>query len=251
MNATRTLMVALTALTSVLLLGSPAHAQRGRSGFGFRGQTFSGIALVANPTVRTELALDAEQTKKAGELNETYRDELRTEMQGLGFNREAFEGLSDEERQQKIREMGQKRAEVSRKLDEKYRANLAEALHAEQMRRLQQISWQAAGAAALSDPALVTALGINKEQQDQIAAIGQEYDQKSRELFRGGAQGDDGDRESRFEKMRQIGQERDAKQLSVLNEEQQKEMETLKGKAFDVSQLGPRAGQRGGRRAAN
>lgn len=252
MKGKRLTIFTLITAAAVLLLDSPVQAQRGQRGrgrFGFRQQAPSVVGLAANPAVQKELGLGAEQIEKVGEVSQAYREELRNEMQGLGFSREDFQDLSGEERRQKIRELREKRATISRKLNEKYRAKLSEVLEAEQIERLKQIAWQAAGSAALSDPELVTALGLTKEQQDRLVAVSREYAQKTRELFRGGFQGGQGgSREERFEKVRKLQEEREAKQSEVLTEDQQKKLKQLQGKPFDVAQLRGRFGQGGRRR---
>jgi hypothetical protein len=246
MKRNRLLMGMFCALAAVVLLESTALAQRegrrGRGGFGLQGQGLSIVRVAANPAVQKELGLDAEKSKQLSEIGQGYQGELRTAMQGLGFSREAFEGLSAEERREKMREMADKRQEATRKLDEQYTAKLAEALQPQQMERLQQIAWQAAGAEALADPKLVAALGLSKEQQDQLAAIRRDFAQQTREAFRGD---DSADREARFAKIREFQDQRDAKLLAVLTSEQQDKYKELQGEPFDVSQLRGRFGQGG------
>lgn len=62
----------------------------------------------------------------------------------------------------------------------------------------------------------------------------------------GGRGGPPSDFRERFENMRKMGEERDAKVLAVLTDKQRDQFEELKGDPFDVSQLRPRWG-RGGR----
>ena len=66
----------------------------------------------------------------------------------------------------------------------------------------------------------------------------------------GGQGGDapsDRDFRERFENMRKMGEDRDAKVLAVLTDKQRQQYEQLKGEPFDVSQLRPRWGRgRGG-----
>lgn len=76
---------------------------------------------------------------------------------------------------------------------------------------------------------------------------------------RGGDDGQDGgggrfgrDFRERFENMRKMNEDRDAKVLAVLTEKQRQQYEQLKGDPFDVSQLRPRWGRgRGGQRGAD
>ena len=75
----------------------------------------------------------------------------------------------------------------------------------------------------LSDPDLVKALDVTKEQQDKMAAVGKEYDEKQRELFprrtEGGNAGGS-DFAAAREKMTALNKERETKVTDVLTAEQ-------------------------------
>jgi len=233
----------------------------GRGGFGggFGGGRIGGVlSLITNEAVQKELAVDADTTAKLKKVSDEARAEATA---GAGqFNREAFQGLSDEERRAKFVEMQKKGEEDRAKIVAKYQPQLKEILSETQYQRLQQIYWQSNLNAALSDPEVVKTLDITKEQQDKIAAVGKEYDEKQRGLFgggRGGAGGAGGAGGGNFQeamtKMQELNKEREAKVTDVLSAEQKEKFASLKGKPFDVAQLrggfGGPGGGRGGRGA--
>ncbi len=82
---------------------------------------------------------------------------------------------------------------------------------------------------------------------DRPAAFGQRG--QDGEDGQGGGRPSGRDFRERFENMRKMNDERDAKVLAVLTDKQRKQYEQLKGDPFDVSQLWPRRGRgRGGQR---
>ena len=136
--------------------------------------------------------------------------------------------------------------ELNKTTTEKFLPKLKAVLTADQFTRLQQINWQAMGAAALSEPEIVKALPISTEQQNKIKALSSDFDTKQRELFTAAfSGGGGGDREAMQENMQTLAKERETKTLEVLTADQKTKFDTLKGKAFDVTKL--RGGFGGGR----
>jgi hypothetical protein len=259
----------------VLLAATPGFAQREGSSGGGRGMGFIGgvaggrpggspLLLLNSPAVQEELALTPDQKKQTESLVNQMREAMRSESTDF----QALRELSDEQRRAKFEEMGKQRTEQMAKFKPKF----AEILDDVQMRRLQEISWQAQGTGALRDPELVQALGLSQEQQDKISTINRQFQEqfasgRSRrpEGDRGGA-GDgnraannptadrtSGNGRGNFEAFREAMAKRDAEVTSVLTEEQQGKFKELKGAEFDVSKLrtGPpgnfgRSGGRGG-----
>lgn len=242
----------VVAFSLVMLLGTSLvvaqeQGQRqgrgGRGGFG--GGRMSGVlSLLNNEEVHKELALDEATGTSLKKVLEAASTEARTEM-GDGGGREAFRNLSDTERAAKMKELQAKGAEVQAKIVAKYQPQVKEILTPAQFERAQQIYWQTSTVQALNDPELVRALEVTKEQQDKIAAVGKEFDEKRRELFSAGpGQGGGG-----FEKMAELNKERDTKVIDVLTAEQKEKFTKLKGKEFDTSKLRGRGGRPGGRPA--
>lgn len=242
-------------LTSVLAVGmvmflsaSLALAQnegRGRGRGGFGGGTGGVLGLLSNEEVQKELALDDAGKASVKKIIDASREESRTEL-GAGGGFAGLRDLPEAERRAKMQELQAKGAAVQAKILAKYLPQVKEVLTPAQFERAQQISWQSRGTRALSDPELAKALDITKEQQDKIAAVGKEFDEKQRALFTPGAGGGGGD--GAREKREALSKERDTKVLDVLTADQKTKFATLKGKEFDVSKLrGGPGGGRGGR----
>lgn len=240
-------------LTSVLAVGmvmflsaSLALAQnegRGRGRGGFGGGTGGVLGLLSNEEVQKELALDDAGKASVKKIIDASREESRTEL-GAGGGFAGLRDLPEAERRAKMQELQAKGAAVQAKILAKYLPQVKEVLTPAQFERAQQISWQSRGTRALSDPELAKALDITKEQQDKIAAVGKEFDEKQRALFTPGAGGGG---EGAREKREALTKERDTKVLDVLTADQKTKFATLKGKEFDVSKL--RGGRPGGRPA--
>lgn len=231
----------------------------GRGGFGgFGGGGFGGsrglLGLINNDAVKKELAVDEETAGKLKKVGDDAIAETRTEMEKLGGGgRDAFQGLSDDERRAKFQEMQTKGAEIRTKILAKYQPQLKEILSETQYTRLQQIHWQSSLTGALADPEVIKAIDLTKEQQDKIAAVGKEYEEKQRGLFPqrgqggGGGAGAGGGFQEAMAKMQELNKERETKITDVLSADQKEKFKTLKGKEFDVALLRPNfGGGRGG-----
>lgn len=231
---TRTRFVlSLVALAAFATCAPNAMAQRpagggARGGFGGGfggGGGMSPLMLASMEPVQKELGLKEDQVAKLKTLSE----ESRKEMQAGGQpNFEELQKLSDEERRKKMEE----RAEGFRKLNEKYKPKVAEVLDAKQNERLKQIQLQAAGSRAIQDPDVVKALDLSKEQQDKLAALNKDFNEKRTELFRGAAGGGDA-----FAKARELSEAHDKQAAEVLSKDQTEKLEKLKGAKFDVALL--------------
>ena len=220
------------------------------------------MMFAGNPVVQKEIGLEGEAADKVQKLVASFREEMQAAMQeaGLGFGGGPggggggggsgggpgqAQGPSPEERE--------KRAGITKKLNDKFLPQLKETLSAPQAERLQQINWQAVGSQALAGPEMGKSLELTQEQQDMIKGINQDYMQKQNELRRGaGGGGGRGigapDFQAAFAKVQELNKERDAKAIEVLSKEQQEKYTKLLGKTFDVAQLqmGPGGGGRGG-----
>jgi hypothetical protein len=159
----RFFLAASIASLSVLLCTTDIMAQgRGRGGPGGRrgggGQT-SPSQLLRRDDVRQELELTEEQLESLRELGQDRmggrsREELREE----------FEGLSQEERREKMQEMRTER-------EESMKVKMSEILLPFQVERLTQISNQMSarsGANSLTNGALAEKLKITDEQKEKI-----------------------------------------------------------------------------------
>lgn len=213
MSRVRFLWLALAVLALTFAAAGSAQAQQkqrpGRGGPGFGG--FGGGAgggdplnLVQNEGVRKELELESDQEKAIADLRA---------------------------------EMAKEQEESRRAIAAKYKEKLNKSLLPHQAERLQQISIQLRGNAALSDEDVAKKLGLSADQQNQIAEKRKDSAAKVRELFGGGGGG--GDFAERAEKMRKLQEESNTEILSVLTAKQKEDFEKLKGKAIEREKLFP------------
>lgn len=235
----RGMLIASLAAAFVVASSVESFAQfrGGRGGFGGRGAG-GPLSVVSNAAVQKDLGLNEDQTKKIAELNEELSDDRMKAFAEAQTNAGNLEGLSENERREKL---GAALAEAMKKINDKYQPKLKEILEPKQLDRLKQIAWQAAGTAAYSDPEVVKALGISKEQEEKFAAINKERMEKMASAFRDGAGGG-------RERFQQMNEEFDKRFADVLSKEQQDKFTELKGKEFDVAQLRGGRGGRGGDR---
>jgi Spy/CpxP family protein refolding chaperone len=218
------------ALAAVLLVGAAAPSQAQGQGQGQRGNRggrggFGGSSfLLQMPEVQKELALDPGQVELLKGLNG-------------GFNRESFQGLSDDERRKKFTELRAQREK-----------QVAEILNAKQVTRLKQLEIQQAGTRALDREDVATALKLTADQKAKIDAA-QDAERTAMEpifaSFRGnnGQRPTDAQRDETRKKMADIRTSTETKILAVLTEPQKKQFESMKGAAFKFPEF---RGRRGG-----
>lgn len=169
----------------VALLTTPARAQqRGRGGFGFGFSRADLSKLLSNSGVQEELKLDDSQKEKARVFAEKAREMMMAALEEL-------RDLSQEERAKKFRGMAAESRAAARKF-------AGETLKPEQVKRLEQIGLQDAGAIAFSDESLQKKLELSDDQKSAIASINGASMQEMRELGR------DIDFQERMEKFREI-----------------------------------------------
>lgn len=236
----RGMLIASVAVMVIVASSTDSFAQGrgGRGGFGRGGM--SPVSLAGNAAVQKDLGVNEDQTKKLTALGEEYSAERAKLFAEVSANAGDLQSLSEGERFAKL---GAAMAESTKKLNDKFAPKLKEILEPKQQDRLKQIGWQAAGTAAYSDPEVVKALGISKEQEEKFAAIVKERDEKAAAARASGQGGGGGNRLERFQQMRE---EQEKKYNEVLSKEQQDKFTELKGKPFDVAQLGGGRGGRGG-----
>lgn len=209
MSALRPIKTTLWMCFAVFAVGSQAQAQ-GRGG-PFGGSTDGmRVNLLAVSEVQAALKLSDEQTTKLAKLTDEYRSQMQELRGGLG-------NVSDEERQKKFAEMGEKT---------KAAANEAgKILNKEQSDRLGQIVLQAQGARALHDEKVAAELKLSAEQKQRLNTIGEESRNKIRENFQNqGGQ----------EKMQEIMKESNEQSLAVLTAEQREQFTKMQGEKLDL-----------------
>jgi hypothetical protein len=212
------------------------HHRHGRHGGTAHGA--STLSLLGNEAVQKELALNADQTEKVKDLVAEVHAEWKQQMQAARGPAGGDEN-SQGERPHRSGEMRGKFAEISKSVNEKFRARVAQILDGAQQTRLREIGLQIAGPRAFQDAEVARELGLTSQQQEQLAAVHHEYAEKFTELRQGGRQEGEGGRQNgeAFSKMRGLRQEELTKSIGVLTPEQQTKFATMTGKPFDLSQL--------------
>jgi Spy/CpxP family protein refolding chaperone len=219
------------ALGLVVLIGAPAVAQQGkgqpRGMFGGGG----GAMLLINKSVQTELKVTPEQASKL----KTLADELGEKAQAV---REKLQSLSQEERREKMREIGHTQHQAMMK-------SLGEILKPEQVTRLEQIHHQVVGVAAFAMPSVQEKLKLTDDQKSKIREIEEESRTSMREAF----QGFQGDREGAMKKIAELRKENLGKAVAVLTDSQKATWKEMTGAPFELK-MEPGQGGPGGRPAA-
>lgn len=216
----RMLSKTLVALGLVAFLAMPALAQQGqrRGGFGFGGGGIS--MLLSNTSVQSELKLDADQIEKAKDLATKAREKFESERQSL-------EGLSGEERFQKMREIGKEVNQLAEKTAKEF-------LKPEQLKRLHQINLQQLGANAFREEHLQKKLKLTEDQKSSIDSIIQASNQEMREIF----QSSQGDRQGAMAKLAELRKETLNKIEAKLTSEQKESYTKLLGSHFELRREG-------------
>ena len=139
-------------------------------------------------------------------------------------------GQSENEHDQKIAKL----MEVWKSTTAKFLQQLIVVLTPRQYTRLQQIHWQARGAAAYSDADVIEALAISGEQQDRISSIADNFRVKRQELTGQSVGNGDGDLR---EKLSELTKDQWQQINSSLTEAQREKFAAMKGHEFDLTQL--------------
>lgn len=229
----------LVAVASVLMAvaSSTAWAQPGgrggfRGGFGGPGG-FGGtpnlMDLVNIEAVQKEIEVLDDQlaaVKKAGEELRAAREAQR----GQG-ERPDYRNMSEQEREKAFAEMRQRREKETATAN----AKLGEILLPHQIKRLQEISLQLRGTAALNDPKVAAELKITDEQKKKLEEVNNANMESFRTLFQGGNRDrSDQDREQMRTKMQDMRKQAEGKVLAVLTADQKAQFEKMKGEAFQM-----------------
>jgi len=179
------------------------------------------------PEVRKELNLTEEQNKEIDQA-------LQQATPGGGFA--GFQDLSQEEREKRMEEMRKRMDEAT--------AAVKKVLTPEQTKRLDQLSLQLQGPAALSRPEVAKQVGLSKEQQDKISKIEEGTRPQGGRNFR---EMSDEERQKAFTEMRERQEKAQTEILAVLTSEQKTKWSEMKGKEFTFPQFGgPGGGRPGG-----
>jgi hypothetical protein len=215
--------------------GGPGGFGGGPGGGGNRN---SKLMLVGLEPVQKELEISDEQLASLKTIRDEATAEQRSQFEG-------FRGLRDlpeEERRTKLEELRKSAEENAKKMQEKLSVIEKKALDVllpPQRDRLEQISIQVRGLAALQDEEVAKKLGISEEQKSKMTTIRDESRKKMEELFgrREGAE-----RPSREEFQKRMEEAQAARKtvesdtLNVLTDDQKAQFEKMKGEKFEMPQ---------------
>lgn len=237
----------VTGLLSVALLAfmvtdavGQEQGRGGRGGGGFGGRTGGGIGgggrgdmtmtLLRLEPVRTELEISPDQEEALTKMSEQNRQERPNAD---------FRNMSEDERTEFFAKMRKQAEERTAKMKEQ----LEEVLFPEQLERLEQINIQLQGVAALQNPEVAKKLNITEAQKKELEEVRdglmEKMRESMREIFASG--GRDGIRE-KIEKMRG---DMEGEVLGVLNSDQKKKFEEMKGEPFEMPENAMRGGRGG------
>lgn len=228
-----------------LFLAVEVQAQPGRGGFGRGGmmggaQEVSEVNLVVMPEVvkhlQEEYGLDEEKAKEIQSIADAAMQEMQEERRALMGD---FRNMSDEERQSAMEEL----REVSREILDDARNSIKKLLSEKQLERLQQLKLQRLGVRALEDGLIQDMLAFTDEQVAKVKEAIEAANEKRqawmaemREQFQSGAGGFD--RDAIREKMQAMQEEFENAMMSILTDQQKKQLEELKGKIFEFPERG-------------
>jgi hypothetical protein len=213
---------------TLALLASPAVAQQQKGGRG-RGFGGGGAFFLMAPNVQKDLKLSDEQVGKVQEVLRETREKHTSDF-------EALRDLQGSERQTKV-------AELTKSISEETKKALS--LSDEQSKRFDQISLQARGLQAFSDPSVREKLKLSDEQVSQLREL-QTAGFGGRNA--GGLTKDSSDEEKAEarKKMVETRREHMAKVQALLSDDQKKAWKELTGEPIEIG-----FGGGGGRRRPN
>ena len=240
--------IRVAAVLAGLLLApalSFAQAPGGRGGFGGgRGGGGFGISgLLMIPEVQKEVSITDEQKAELAKLGEAARTAAGAGAGAGGFDREAFEKLSEEERNKRFAEMRAAGAERTKKADEAVKA----LLKPEQFARLSELRVQQEGVRAWSREDVQKQLGFTEEQVAKIKTLN---DAQGTGGFGGGRPGQDQSEEEAAKAQAERAAKRkayDEGMAAILTADQTAAWTKLQGTKFEFPARGGRGGQGGGR----
>jgi Spy/CpxP family protein refolding chaperone len=184
------------------------------------------LELFQNPQIKKEINLTEEQAAKIKAIGDQFRQRVRALVSGLNLGE-----MEPEEREKKLDQIkGQLEKEVGVARNE-----VGEVLTPEQLKRFKEITLQIYGFGILSYEHFIQELKLTPDQQAKLKKLRDDTWAKMRINLKVPQKGADNRQiiAANRKRMDQILQESNAKALAILTPEQQKILETLKGKKFE------------------
>jgi Spy/CpxP family protein refolding chaperone len=194
------------------------------------------LQLLQTEPIKKELSLTAEQTTKLKQIDQEFRSDVSKIAEGVQWKE-----LTPEQQEQKLKELTQKMDKETQETRQK----VGQVLSPAQSTRAKQIFLQTYGWGVLTQNDFSSELKITTDQQKQLDELRDQLLQKMKTNWEVPDTNDPKQREQIIARNRkrldQIIKESNEQALTVLTPEQKKNLETLKGKKFqlDPSQLQP------------
>lgn len=221
--------------------GGPG-GQRGRGGAGV-----TSITLLRIEQIREELKIDEGQAATIDAAIEAFREERREGQPG----REAFQDLSDEEREELRDELQAAQQKLTKKTDEVIAALLKPEQNARLKELVIQIQMKTNPIGTLKSDDIKATLNISEDQIVQIDTIEESkrdeqgaMRQAMREAF-SSQNGERPDFSQIREKMQNLNQKFNTQVLEVLTEDQSSQLQALQGKSLEIDLQSIRGNRRG------
>jgi hypothetical protein len=244
----RTLTRILLTVGVAALMAAPLFAQGRRGGQGGQGGGRGGFGgggvamLINNKSVQEELKLSEDDTKKAKDAADAVAKKHADDLAGLDRTKE---------------EDRTKMAEIRQQISKETEKAVEEVLKPDQAKRLKEIAVQQSlrmrGPAALLGADMSSALKLTDDQKDKIKTIGDDFTKESQQVRtdaglggRRGGGGGGGQRPdpAKLEEVRKktdgLSKESMDKAVALLDANQKKSLDDLKGKPFELKVERPR-----------
>ena len=237
-------LIAMLTMTSIQAQEGGGRQRGGRGGFGggpggpFGGPRLDRAALLRIDKVRQELKIEEAQAATIDAALDAYNEQRDASPRP---DREAFEKMTEEERNAYMEKSRKEREELSKKTDEILVALMEEP----QVKRLDEVAIQARLAMSatttlkaddIKGKLMITDEQIAKLDEAQKAAD-DERQKTMQEAFAGGGQG--GDREAMRARMTEMMTAMQKKSteaaMAVLTDDQKKALDGMKGAPFELT----------------
>ncbi len=210
----------MVALVAVSLVAVPALAQFPA----VSGRALTGIMLLKQKQVRTELKVTEEQGKKIDDAEKEARYKFKDDLDKL--------------KELKGGERFRKQIEVDGKINAEANKSLEKILSAEQNKRLHQIELQIQGIGAFMNPEIQKQLDLNDEQKDDVRKLvtdmSKEMQKLAADMQAKAQQGNFEAIQDGVKKLQSLNRETAAKAAKLLKPEQQKKWKELSGAPFEL-----------------
>ncbi|MFO1002055.1 MAG: Spy/CpxP family protein refolding chaperone [Planctomycetaceae bacterium] len=246
-------LIAVLTVTAAQAQDGGGGRQRGGRGFGgpggfgggggpggmFGGPRMDRAAMLRIDKVRQELKIEEAQAATIDAALDAYNEQRNSNPR---MDRDAYDKLSEEEKTAYREKSDKERAELSKKTDE----ILVALLEAPQVKRLDEVTIQArlsmSAANTLKADDIKSKLMITDEQVaklDEVQKTMEEERQKAMQEAFANAGGQGGDREAMRAKMTEMMTAFQKKSteaaVAVLNDDQKKSLEEMKGAPFELT----------------